>query len=116
MNIWLKKLQYSISDFTSRSEIENALRYVKYCVFSTITKLICIEKIRTRTSHDSVGFGLYMIVSTTNYKIYFQLFEQSNIKNINFSTDMLVKHVEIKKKDWINNWNNHYYFINFFCC
>ena len=54
INIWLKKLQYSISDLVSRKEIEKALKYVEYFVFSTIIRLICIEKIRTRASRDIV--------------------------------------------------------------
>lgn len=68
-------------------------------MFSTIIRLTCIEKIRTRPSRDSAGFDSCIIKSSTDFKTCFQLFEQSNIKNTNFSTDMLVNYIEIPKKD-----------------
>lgn len=68
-------------------------------MFSTIIRLLCIEKIRIRTYRDTTGFDLCIIEPAIDYKTCFQLFEQSNIKNTNFSTDMLVKYIDILKKD-----------------
>jgi retron-type reverse transcriptase len=72
---------------------------VEYFVFSTIIRLISIDKIRTRSSRASGGTDNCIIKSSTDYKKCFELFKQSSIKNTNFSTDMFVKYFEIKKKD-----------------
>jgi RNA-directed DNA polymerase len=46
--------------------------------------------------------NLFNINFATDYKKCFQLLSDSNIKNANFSTDMIVKIVEIEKKDSSN--------------
>lgn len=102
INSWLKKLQYSIAGLTNNNETKSSLKYIEYFCYSTVIRLICIDKIRTRRSRDTPGTDLNTINSSTDYKTCFQLLLDSNIKNANFSTDMLVKTVEISKKDMTN--------------
>lgn len=102
VNSWLKKLQYSIAGLTNRNETKISLKYIEYFSYSTVIRLICIDKIRTRRSRNTPGIDSNTINSATDYKRCFQLLLESNIKNANFSTDMLVKYVEIQKKDTNN--------------
>lgn len=99
INSWLTKLQFSIAVLTSNKDIKTSLKYIEYFSYSTVIRLICIDKIRTRKSRDTAGIDLNIIKSSTDYKKCFQLLLDSNIINANFSTDMIVKNVEIKKKD-----------------
>jgi len=92
-------LQFSIAVLTSNKDIKTSLKYIEYFSYSTVIRLICIDKIRTRKSRDTAGIDLNIIKSSTDYKKCFQLLLDSNIINANFSTDMIVKNVEIKKKD-----------------
>jgi len=98
IKVWLQKLQYSISDFANKNEIGLALRYIDYFVFSTIIRLLCIEKVRIRSSRSTARFNGCIIKSFIDYKTCFQLFEQSSVKNVNFIIKMLVKVMKIPKK------------------
>lgn len=96
---WLKKLQFSIAGLAKNKGTETSLIYVEYFCYSTVIRLICIDRIRIRKSRDTAGIDTNIIKSSTDYKKCFQLLLDSNIKNANFSTNMLVKTIEIVKKD-----------------